>query len=191
MDIYRKKSADNVIFPNHHYLAWGLLKSFSLLLWAWMTGTHLDNLCQLDFGISGLCCGAHTVKQSDLLASQCTLDAPQCSGYLLSGHFLLLLSYTASVSSSGGLLLSHVAHPLAKYHSFTLKKLFLLKRQEKSSFYRLDSRMCSSEVSPHLYPQVFFLQTEKINHVTLARKGILKKIQSYVVKDPNKMCTSR
>lgn len=99
-----------------------------------MMGTHLDNLCQLDFGISGLCCGAHTVKQSDLLASQCTLDAPQCSGYLLSGHFLSLLSYTASVSSSGGLLLSHVAHPLAKHHNFTLKKPFLLKSTRKIIF---------------------------------------------------------
>lgn len=86
--------------------------------------THLGNLCQLDFGTSGLCCGVHTVEQSDLLVSQWILDAPQCSSYLLSGHFLLLLSYTACVSSSGGLLLSHVAHPLAKHQSFTLKSLF-------------------------------------------------------------------
>lgn len=97
--------------------------------------THLGNLCQLDFGTSGLCWGVHTVEQSDLLVSQWILDAPHCSSYLLSGHFLLLLSYTACVSSSGGLLLSHVAHPLAKHQSFTLKSLFYSKAQEKSSFY--------------------------------------------------------
>lgn len=96
--------------------------------------THLDNLWRLDFGISGLCCGVHIVKQWDLLVSQWILDVPQCSSYLLSGHFLLLLSYTASVSSSGGLLLSHVAHPLAKHQSITLKKPLLLKRTRKIIF---------------------------------------------------------
>lgn len=136
--------------------------------------THLDNLCQLDFGIFGLYCGVHTVKQSDLLVSQWTLDAPQCSSYSLSGHFLLLLSYTASVSSSGGLLLSHVAHPLAKHHILHKKASFTQKHKKKIilTFYRQDLlfRGVPTPVPTDI------LSAERINHVALARKGILKKI---------------
>lgn len=131
----------------------GVFKSSFEAAW-WKT--HLDNLCQLDFGISGLCWGVHTVKQSDLLVSQWTLDAPHCSSYLLSGYFLLLLSCTGHVSSSGEFLLCHVTRPSAKTPQFYIKSFFYSKAQEKSSFYRLDSRICSSQVSPHLYPQVFF-----------------------------------
>lgn len=62
----------------------------------------------------------------------------------------------------------------SKTPEFYIKKPFLLKSTRKIIFLQLDSRICSSEVSPH--PQVFFLQTQRMNHIALARKGILEKI---------------
>lgn len=125
-----------------------------------MMETHLDNLCQLGFGISGLCCGVHTAKQSDLLVSQWTSDAPQCSSYLLSGHFLLLLSCTASVSSSGGLLLSHVAHPLAKHHSFTLKKVSFTQKH-KTNLFTDWTAGSALQKCPHICTHMYFFCRQK------------------------------